>query len=95
MKHDSLSSADYERLADVAEKGFDPSGFHTLRRGRPSLGTSGTSPLIAARVSAQVRDRARARAAAEGRSMSQVLRDLVEAYANGADGKQRGIRRRR
>ncbi len=95
MKHDSLSSADYERLADVAEKGFDPGGFHTARRGRPSLGASGTSPLLATRVSAQVRDRARVRAAAEGRTMSQVLRDLVEAYANGSDGEPRKARRRR
>jgi hypothetical protein len=81
MKRDKLSDADYERLADLAEKGFAPSDFHVRPRGRPSLGASGTSPRVATRVSPDVHQRARARAASEGKTISQVLRDLVEAYA--------------
>jgi hypothetical protein len=81
MKRDRPAEADYERLADLAEKGFDPSTFRVARRGRPSLGTSGISPRIVTRVSAEVRDLARSRAASEGRTMSQVLRSLVEDYA--------------
>lgn len=92
MKRDNLSDADYERLADLAEKGFAPSAFHVRRRGRPSLGASGTSPRVATRVSATVHKRAKARAASEGKTMSQALRDLVEDYANGPKTK-RAIRR--
>jgi len=84
MKRDDHSDADYERMADLAEKGFAPSAFHVRRRGRPSLGASGTSPRIATRVSANVHQRAKARAASEGKTMSQALRDLVEEYADGA-----------
>ena len=92
MKCDNRSDADYERLADLGEKGFDPSTFHTRRRGRPALGASGTSPRVATRVSATVHERAKARAAREGKTMSQALRDLVEDYANGPKVK-RAIRR--
>lgn len=88
MKHDNLSDVDYERLADLAEKGFPPSAFHVRRRGRPSLGASGTSPRIATRVSARVHQRAKARAASEGKTMSQALRDLVEDYADGPEAKR-------
>jgi hypothetical protein len=88
MKHDKRSDADYERLADLAEKGIPPSAFHVRRRGRPSLGASGTSPRVAARVSATVHQRAKARAASEGKTMSQALRDLVEDYASGPKAKR-------
>jgi len=86
MKHDHLSDADFDQLADLAEKGFAPTAFHVRRRrGRPSLGASGTSPRVATRVSATVHERAKARAASEGKTMSQALRDLVEDYANGPE----------
>ena len=94
MKRDNDPDADYERLADLAERGFDPGTLHARRRGRPSLGSAGVSPRIATRVSTQVHDLARARAASEGRSMSQVLRAMVEDYAMGAssDGARAGSR---
>jgi hypothetical protein len=85
MKRDNLSDTDYERLADLAEQGFDPSAFRVRRRGRPSLSSTGISPRIATRVSAQVHDLAMTRAASEGRTMSQVLRKMVEDYAKGTD----------
>ena len=88
MKRDSLADTDYDRLADLAQQGFDPSTFHVRRRGRPSLSSAGISPRIATRVSAQVHDLAMARAAAEGRTISQVLRSMVEDYARGPSNDQ-------
>jgi hypothetical protein len=81
---DDLTDADYERLADFAEAGFEPSALKT-RRGRPSLGGSpGPSPRVATRLPADVHAKALARADAEGRTLGEVMRSLVEAYANGA-----------
>jgi hypothetical protein len=40
-------------------------------------------PRISVRVPMTIRDKASARAASEGRTMSAVLRDLLEEYANG------------
>ena len=83
-KHPARSEADYERLADLAEAGFDPSVVRP-RRGRPSLGgQAGASPRVAARLSPEVHARALARAETEGRSLSDVLRQLLEDYADGA-----------
>jgi hypothetical protein len=88
MTDNDPTDADYDRLADLAEQGFDPATFHARRRGRPSLGQEGISPRIATRVPAQVRDRARERAAREGRTLSEVLRGMVEEYASGAGSAQ-------
>lgn len=77
-----LSDQDIERLADDAERGFDLSRW-TPRRGRPRLEASATgpSPRIVARVSPSLHARATQRAAIEGRTMSEVVRDLLEEYA--------------
>jgi uncharacterized protein (DUF433 family) len=77
-----LSDADLDRLATQAEEGFDLSAWRA-RRGRPSLGaTVGEhAPRIAVRVPKALRDRARVRAAKEGRSISEVVRSLLEEYA--------------
>ncbi len=81
-----LSEAELDALAAKAEAGFDPARW-TPRRGRPSLGgTPGErSPRIATRISADVRARVAARARSEGKTVSQVQRELLEAYAR-ADG---------
>jgi hypothetical protein len=78
-----LSAAEYERLADLAEAGFDPATFR-VRPGRPSIGdgTAGQhSPRMATRVSPVVRAAFIARARAEGKTPSQAMRELVEAWA--------------
>jgi hypothetical protein len=80
-----LTEADLDRLADEAEAGFDPATFRT-RPGRPPLDVAagGHSPRLEVRVPVTLRDRVLARAASEGRSVSDVLRELLEAYAAGA-----------
>lgn len=77
-----LSEADLDRLADEAERGYDLSKW-VHKRGRPPLeaGTREHSPRIAVRVPSHLHQRVVSRAAAEGRSVSQVVRDLLEIYA--------------
>ena len=79
-----LSDADLDLLAESAEQGFDLSSWRP-RPGRPSLDATaeGSSPRVEVRVPAALRDRVRKRAAAEGRNLSDVLRELLEAYASG------------
>ena len=78
----SLSEADIERLADRLDKGIDLTAWQP-RRGRPSLDADGRehSPRIAIRVPEALNDRVRTRAAGEGRSVSDVVRGLLEEYA--------------
>jgi hypothetical protein len=77
-----LSPEDIERLADEAEHGYDLSRWGP-RRGRPRLDpeATGHSPRVTARVSPSLYERATQRAASEGRTMSEVVRDLLEDYA--------------
>ena len=77
-----LSDADVERLAAKAERGFDLSRWKP-RRGRPRLDAraTGHSPRVGARVSPALYARATARAAREGRTISEVVRGLLEEYA--------------
>jgi hypothetical protein len=78
----SLSEADVERLATRAEQGFDLAPWKP-RRGRPSLSSTpgAHSPRIEARVPEALHRRVSARAAGEGRSVSAVVRLLLEEYA--------------
>jgi CopG antitoxin of type II toxin-antitoxin system len=88
-----LSEADIQRLAQRAEKGIDLTDW-TPRRGRPALdATAGEhSPRIAVRVPKALRDRVTARASNEGRTVSDVVRDLLEDYAPASPSRRRGIR---
>lgn len=90
----TLTAADIDRLANKAEQGFDLSQWRP-RRGRPSLSATepGRSPRIGARVPDDLYRRATERAAAEGKSISEVVRDLLGAYADGRE--LAGPRRRR
>jgi predicted HicB family RNase H-like nuclease len=77
-----LTEADVEALADQFERGVDLSKWRP-RPGRPSLSaTPGEhSPRIAVRVPAELHRRVLDRAEAEGLSLSQVMRRLLESYA--------------
>ena len=77
-----LSEADLERLADRMGHDLDLSTWKP-RPGRPRLGAPtgrGHSPRLVVRVSDELRERATARAAREGRTISDVIRDLLEGY---------------
>ena len=76
-----LTEADIERVADEFEAGFDLSTW-VPRPGRPPLDLRSTahSPRIAVRVPETLHRRVMARAAAEGRSVSQVVRKLLDEY---------------
>lgn len=77
-----LTESDIQELADKAERGFDLSRWHP-RRGRPSLTAPGEhSPRVSARVPEDLYRRATARAASEGKTMSEVVRSLVTGYAS-------------
>jgi hypothetical protein len=81
-----LADSDLDRIADEAERGFDLSTL-TPRRGRPPLGGSADahSPRIAVRIPEDLHRRALQRAADEGRSISDVVRELLESYASAPD----------
>jgi predicted HicB family RNase H-like nuclease len=81
----TLSEDDIERLAAEVEAGVDLSGWKP-RRGRPPLDAAAEAhaPRIAVRVPTDVHRRVVARATKEGRSISEVVRDLLEGYAGGA-----------
>lgn len=79
-----LTEADIERLADQAERGFDLSTWKP-RPGRPRLGAapgSRHSPRLVVRLPEELRERVTARAAREGRTISDVVRELLEDYAH-------------
>lgn len=78
-----LTETDIDALADEFERGVDLSTW-TTRPGRPSLSAQPGvhSPRVAVRVPAELDRRVRRRAAEEGRSVSQVLRELLESYAS-------------
>jgi predicted HicB family RNase H-like nuclease len=80
-----LTEEDIDRLATGLETNLDISTWRP-RRGRPPLDAAGAThaPRIAVRVPGDVHKRVMARAAREGRSISEVVRDLLEAYAGEA-----------
>jgi hypothetical protein len=68
-----------ERLADEAEAGYDLSRGREV--GRKSLsGGSGRSPRLNIRTPVDLYERAVAKAAREGKSVSQLAREALEKY---------------
>lgn len=66
------------RAQEIAEEVLERVG---RRRGRPSLGESaGTSPAVSLRLPAGLRAKTLERAAAEGKSVSVVVREALERY---------------
>jgi predicted HicB family RNase H-like nuclease len=77
-----LTDEELDRLAGRAEGGLDLKAWQP-RRGRPSLGgTAERSPRIAVRVPRALHRRVADRAASEGKSVSEIVRDLLGAYAS-------------
>lgn len=78
------TEAELDRLADEIEReGFDLRGW-TPRPGRPRLEAESVehAPRIAVRIPASLRRRVEQKAQTEGRTLSQVVRALLERYAS-------------
>jgi len=77
-----LTEEDIERIHDEIDQEIDLSQWTRVQVGRPPLeaGSDGHSPRIEVRVPASLHRRVRARAAADGRTVSQVVRGLLEEY---------------
>jgi len=76
------SDADLGRMADEAEAGYDLSTWRR-RPGRPALdaGRAGEpSPRIGTRVPERLREAMARYASEDGKSMSDVLRELIDRY---------------
>ena len=70
--------------AEYAERAAEEA-LRLARPGRPALGEVGQhSPRVSFRVPEQVRREAEQRAAAEGRSVSEIARDALERYLRDA-----------
>ncbi len=77
----TLSRDRTEKLAEEAERGFDlgKATREPTKGGRPAL-ESGVSPRISYRVGDTLYRRTRAKAKAEGRTVSEVARAALEKY---------------
>ena len=77
-----LTESDLDALVDEFERGVDLSKWH-FRRGRPYLSQDAVehSPRIAVRLPADLHRRVHEKAGSEGRSVSKVVRALLEEYA--------------
>lgn len=74
-----------DELAKEAEEGYDLSKARLVavgRVGRPSLGSSGESPRINLRLSPDIYEAARAKAAAGGESLSELAREAIRRYVS-------------
>ncbi|MGH3768119.1 MAG: hypothetical protein ACRDS0_12600 [Pseudonocardiaceae bacterium] len=69
-----------ENVNREAEIGYDLESVVPARIGRPSLSQAGDSPQVRFRLPAATRAEAEALAAREGKTLSQLARDAVEAY---------------
>ena len=79
-----LTEADIDRIVERAEAGFDLTGWQP-RRGRPPLEAEATAhaPRVAVRVPEALHRRVLARAQSEGRTVSEVVRELLARYGGG------------
>ena len=77
-----LDSAATDELAAEAEHGYDLATARPRRVGRPSLGTTGTSPRVSFRATPELYQAAKHRATKEGRTISDLAREAVDRYVN-------------
>lgn len=69
-----------DKISGEAEAGYELDDLTPTRVGRPSLSDAGDSPQVRFRLPANTRAEAAALAAREGKALSQLARDAVEAY---------------
>jgi hypothetical protein len=74
-----LTDGEIETLADEAERGYDVDQLVTRPRGRPLLG-NGPSEIVPVRLDPQMKRAVEARAEAEHRSTSEIIREALRRY---------------
>lgn len=79
-KGNPIDSAYIETITREAEIGYDLENLTPARVGRPSLSRSGDSPQVRFRLPAATRAEAEALAAREGKTLSELAREALEAY---------------
>jgi len=70
-----------DELARRMEKGYEPEQLRPRKAGRPPLGDEHPSPRIQVRVSHHLYVSVSQRARQEGKTMSALVRQLLEKYA--------------
>ncbi len=90
-----LSQHEVEKLAKEAEKGYALSKAkrELIKPGRPSL-DEGVSPRISYRITQGLYLKAKEKASAEGRSVSEVAREALENYVSRANPRRTTGKRR-
>jgi hypothetical protein len=78
-----LTDETVEELAGRMERGYDPDQLRPRKLGRPPLGDDAPSPRIQVRVSRRLFVSVSKRAHEEGRTVSALVRQLLESYAEG------------
>jgi hypothetical protein len=78
-----LTDEAVDQLADRMERGYDPEQLRPRRSGRPPLGEDSPAPRIQVRVSRRLFVSVNKRAHEEGRTVSALVRQLLENYAAG------------
>ncbi|MGH3795372.1 MAG: hypothetical protein ACRDSP_10815 [Pseudonocardiaceae bacterium] len=79
--HGNPIDSDYiDKANHEAEVGYDLEELTSARVGRPSLSEAGDSPQVRFRLPAATRAEAAALAAREGKTLSELARDAIEAY---------------
>jgi hypothetical protein len=78
-----LTDEAVDRLADRMERGYEPDRLRPRKLGRPPLGDDAPSPRIQVRVSRRLFVSVSKRAHQEGKTVSALVRQLLENYAAG------------
>lgn len=75
-----LTDVTGEPITEASTEAYTEQRSATRERGRPSLGSKGSSPSIAFRIPPELREQAEAIAAREGRTISAIAREQLEHY---------------
>jgi hypothetical protein len=81
LEKEDVRLADGTRLTPQIAEEMAESALRQVRAGRPSLaGRGGRSPQVSFRVPPSLRDAAERQARREGKSVSQLAREVLERY---------------
>lgn len=77
----AVTDDDIERMADEAERGYDVDELLARRGGRPRIG-SAPAEVVPVRIDPELRAAIDARAAADDKSTSEIIREALRRYLN-------------